>query len=89
MLAAALYHARREDLRRAVLLAGYAFSAVARPKGMCLPILLRVQQRIHDGATATHPVALVDTWSHAGECFTDERAAAIAFDGAPLDELLE
>jgi tetratricopeptide (TPR) repeat protein len=89
VLAAALHHARREDLRRAVLLAGYALSAPARPKGSCLPTFLQVQQRVRDRATATHPVASVDTWLQAGERLTEEQAAAIAFDEAPLDALRE
>ena len=50
---------------------------------------LPMQQRIRDRAAAEHPAATVDTWLHAGERLTEEQAAAIAFDAAPLDELLK
>jgi hypothetical protein len=46
-----------------------------------------MQQRVRDLAAAKHSAAAVDTWLRAGECLSEEQAAAIAFDGAPLDEL--
>ena len=87
LMAAALHHARRDDLRRAVLLAGYAFSEPKKnPAPVCLPVHLRVQQRVRDRAVVEHPAATVETWLRAGERLTEEQAAAIAFDDAPLDD---
>ncbi len=87
VLATALHHARCDDLQRAVLLAGYALNALAVPSQKVLPICLQVQQRVRDRAAATHPAATIDAWLHAGENLTEEQAAAIAFDEAPLDGL--
>ena len=84
LMAAALQHARRDDARRAVLIAGYACSKLRRPPGLeALPI----PQRIRDRAAAEYPAAAVETWLRVGEGLTEEQAAAIAFDGAPLDGL--
>jgi len=86
LIAAALQHARRNDARRAVLLAGYAYGKLPlheRPNLIALP----VQQRVRDCAAAKYPAAAIEAWLRAGEYLTEEQAAAIAFDGAPLDEL--
>jgi hypothetical protein len=88
VLAAALHLARRNDLRRAILLAGYALSVLKNnPAPACLQLLLHVQQQICDRALAGHPAATVETWLRAGERLTEERVAAIAFADAPLDGL--
>ena len=50
-------------------------------------IALPMQQRVRDRAAAEHPAATVETWLRAGERLTEEQAAAIAFDEAPLDGL--
>jgi predicted ATPase/DNA-binding winged helix-turn-helix (wHTH) protein len=86
LMAAALQHARRNDARRAVLLAGYAYGKLPlheRPSLIALPM----QHRVRDCAAAKYPAAAIEAWLRAGECLTEEQAAAIAFDGAPLDEL--
>jgi hypothetical protein len=44
---------------------------------------------VRDRAAAQHPAAAVETWLHAGERLTEEQAAAIAFDDAPLEGLHE
>ena len=86
VLAAALHHARHDDLRRAVLLAGYALSAAkTNPAPACLPLLDRVQKQVCDHARAQHSPALVESWLRSGEELTEALAAAIAFDGAPLE----
>ncbi len=85
ILATALHYAGRNDLRRAIVLTGYAIGALKRPEAW--PICLQMQQRVRDRATATHPAALVDTWLHAGERLTEIQATAIAFDEVPLDGL--
>jgi predicted ATPase/DNA-binding winged helix-turn-helix (wHTH) protein len=88
VLAAALHHARRDDLRRGVLLAGYALGALKKnPAPACLQLLLHVQQQVCDRALAGHSAATVETWLRAGERLTDAQVAAIAFDDAPLDGL--
>jgi hypothetical protein len=86
LMAAALQHATRNDARRAVLLAGYACCKLPLHEPPSL-IALPVQQRVRDCAAARHPAASIEAWLRAGECLTEEQAAAIAFDGAPLDEL--
>jgi tetratricopeptide (TPR) repeat protein len=88
VLAAALHHARRDDLRRAVLLAGYALSAPkTNPAPACLQLLLRVQQQVCDRALIVQSVATVESWRQAGEQLIEAQAAAIAFDDAPLGSL--
>jgi predicted ATPase/DNA-binding winged helix-turn-helix (wHTH) protein len=88
VLAAALHHARRDDLRRAVLLAGYALSAPkTNPAPACLQLLLHVQQQVCDRALIVQSAATVESWQRAGEQLTEAQAAAIAFDDAPLDGL--
>ena len=86
LMAAALQHARRDNGQRAVLLAGYAYSQLPSREQASL-ISLPMQQRVCERATAGHPAAAVVTWLRAGERLTEEQAAAIAFNEAPLDEL--
>jgi predicted ATPase/DNA-binding winged helix-turn-helix (wHTH) protein len=82
LMAAALQHARRGDSRRAVLLTGYAYSSLRweHTRSIAPPM----QQRVRDQALAAHPAATVDTWLREGERLSEERAAAIAFDAAPI-----
>ena len=88
VLAAALHHARRDDLRRAVLLAGYALSAPkTNPAPACLQLLLHVQQQVCGRALVVQSAATVESWSQAGEQLIEAQAAAIAFDDAPLGSL--
>jgi tetratricopeptide (TPR) repeat protein len=88
LLAAALHHARRDDLRRAVLLAGYALSGPkTNPAPACLHLFQHVQQQVCDRALIVESAATVESWRTAGEQLTEARAAAIAFDGVPLDGL--
>jgi hypothetical protein len=84
-MAAALQHARRDDARRAVMLVGYTGGKLPLREPPSL-IALPMQQRVRDLAAAEHPAAAIDTWLRAGECLTEEQAAAIAFDNAPLEE---
>jgi len=86
LMAAALQHATRNDARRAVLLAGYACCKLPLQEPPSL-IALPVQQRVCDCAAAKYPAAAIEAWMRAGECLTEEQAAAIAFDRAPLDEM--
>jgi hypothetical protein len=83
-MAAALQHARRGDSQRAVLLTGYAYSRLTQEKVMG-PITLPMQQRVRERATAEYPAATVEVWLRGGVRLTEEQAAAIAFDDAPLD----
>ena len=85
VLAAAWHHARRADLRRAVLLTGYARSALARTKDDKLPIFLRLQQKVSDRATAEHPKGTIDSWLREGEELTEAQAMVIAFDETPIE----
>jgi len=88
LLAAALHHARRDDLRRAVLLAGYALSAPkTNPSPACLQLLLHAQKQVRDRALMVQSTATVEDWRREGELLTEAQAAAIAFDGVPLDGL--
>jgi hypothetical protein len=50
---------------------------------------MQMQRRVHERATAKHPAATVETWLRGGERLTEEQAAAIAFDEAPLDGLCD
>jgi predicted ATPase/DNA-binding winged helix-turn-helix (wHTH) protein len=86
LLAAALQHSRRGDPQRAALLAGYSSHEVALHEFAC-PSAARMRERVRDRAVATHPPVVVDSWLGAGESLTVEQAAAIAFDGAPLQSV--
>jgi hypothetical protein len=83
LMAAALQHGRRGDSKRAVLLTGYAYFRLTR-ETPTRSIPLPMQQRVWDRATANHSTATVETWLHDGERLTEEQAAAIAFDEAPV-----
>ena len=83
LLAVALQHARRHDAERAVMLAGYARSKLPYPESPTV-IALPLQQCVRDLAAAKHPATAINAWLRAGECLTEEQAAAIAFDDAPL-----
>jgi tetratricopeptide (TPR) repeat protein len=84
LMAAALQHARRNEAQRAVLLAGYAYSKLCWQEPP-RTIALAMQRRVVDRAAVEHPAAMVEAWLRAGERLTEEQAAAIAFDDAPLD----
>ncbi len=86
LMAAALQHVRRGDLQRAVLLTGYAYSRLPQEK-VTRPTTLPMRQRVRERATAKHPAATVETWLRAGERLTQQQAATIAFEEAPLDGL--
>ena len=84
LMAAALQHVRTGQAQRAVLLAGYAYSKLSwqePPRA----IALAMRRRVRDCAALEHPAATVEAWLLAGERLTEEQAAAIAFDDAPLD----
>jgi len=83
LLAAALHHVRH-DAQRAVLAAGCALGPLTEPNGH-LPLCHAVRQRVRSQAEALHAAALVEQWLAAGEAMSEERAAAVAFDGAPVD----
>jgi tetratricopeptide (TPR) repeat protein len=85
LLAAALHLARRNDLRRAVLLAGYAFRGLAQLKKEPIPVFVQAHRRIRDRALAEHGAATVEAWERAGEGLTEAQIVAIAFDDAPLE----
>jgi len=87
LLAAALHLARRDDLRRACLLAGYALSAPRQVKKKAIPIFVQVHERVRDRALLEHPAQTVESWLRAGEGLTEAEVIAIAFDDAPLDGL--
>jgi hypothetical protein len=52
-------------------------------------IALPMRERIRDCATAENPGTVVESWLRAGERLTEDQAAAIAFDAAPLDGPLQ
>ncbi len=83
LIAAALQHCRRGDLRRAVLVTGYVYGQLPQQKHTRL-IALPLQQRVRDRAAAEHSAATVESWLREGERLTEEQAAAIAFDAAHL-----
>jgi len=85
LMAAALQHARRGDAQRAVLLAGYAYTKLPLREPPSL-IALPMRQRVLDCARKESTPA-VESWLRTGERVTEEQAAAIAFDDAPLDGL--
>jgi predicted ATPase/DNA-binding winged helix-turn-helix (wHTH) protein len=88
LMAAALQHLRRGDSQRATLITGYAYRSLPRETVIGPTVLpRRMQQRVRERATAGHPAATVEAWVCSGERLTAEQAAAIAFDGAPLDAI--
>jgi predicted ATPase/DNA-binding winged helix-turn-helix (wHTH) protein len=88
LMAATLQHVRLGDSQRAVLLTGYAYGRLTQEK-VIGPITLPLQQRVRERATAEYPAATVEIWLRSGVRLTEEQAAAIAFDDAPLDALCD
>ena len=86
LMAAALQHARRSELCRAVVLAGYAYSKPGLRRHSCLSALPMLE-RVRDRAAAEYPAATVQAWLRAGERLTEQEIAAIAFDSAPVSRL--
>ena len=86
LLAVALQHARRHGVERAVMLVGYARSKLPVPESSTL-IALPLQQCVRDLAALKHTATTIDAWLRAGESLTEEQAAAIAFDDAPVHGL--
>ena len=86
LMAAALQHAGRDELCRASVLAGYAYSKPGLHRDPCLGALPMLE-RVRDRAAAKYPPGTVATWLRAGERLTEQEIAAIAFDGAPLSRL--
>ncbi len=86
-MAAALQHAHRGDMRRAVLLAGHANVALKGRRTVICPADLQLQHRVRDLAVAASDVKTVEGWFASGEQLTEAQAAAIAFDRASLDSL--
>ena len=87
LMAAALQHVRREmrsarSCSPATRTAGCRTEEViaARPRCPC-------SSGCAIAPLPKHPAATVETWLRAGERLTEEQAAAIAFDDAPLDGL--
>lgn len=84
LMAAALQHARSGDARRAVLITGHACGRLPLQK-RARAIALPLKEWVCERAAAEHPEADVAEWLVAGSGLSEERAAAIAFDLAPLD----
>jgi predicted ATPase/DNA-binding winged helix-turn-helix (wHTH) protein len=85
LLASALYHAQREDLARAVMVAGHALATLSRRGGELHSFCVKLQERVHERAQSRYPADAVEAWARAGGALTEDRAAAIAFDDAPLE----
>ena len=88
LMAAAMFHARRGDLRRAAVIAGCATGPQVRGKNLCCPIDERLQLEVETLVQAGADEARRDAWRRAGVSLTPEQIAPIAFDGAPIDELV-
>jgi len=86
VMAAALQHARRNSLHRAALLAGFARSSQVRKKEPVCLVDNRILQHVQGRAAAEYPAETVESWVLAGGDLSEAQAAAIAFDGAPLDD---
>jgi len=87
LMAAALHHARRSDVRRAALVAGHARVALAKETASPCPIDFRMQRQLGELAAAADASAPVEAWQLVGEGLSESQAAAIAFEGATLDGL--
>jgi predicted ATPase/DNA-binding winged helix-turn-helix (wHTH) protein len=88
LMTAALHHARRGDVARAALVAGYAYSALLRRKQPC-PVEDHFLQTFRSIAVASEPASRVEQWQVAGAALSQSQAAALAFDDAPLAHLAE
>lgn len=86
LLAAALYHARRGDLRRASLVAGVALDALQKDTGHLCPIETRMKDQLLELAASAGIAERVLVWLRAGASLTPTQASGIAFADQPLDE---
>lgn len=88
LMAAAMFHARQGDLERAAVIAGCATGPNVRGKQLCCPIDERLQREVDALVQAGTDAAQRDAWQRAGVSLTPAQIAPIAFDGAPIRDLV-
>jgi len=87
-MAAALHHARRGDARRGALIGGYALHVLSKETSNVCPIDLRMRDQLIELARSAGDGASVDDWLKAGERLGQAQVAALAFEGARVEEFL-
>jgi hypothetical protein len=85
MMAAALHHARRDDLHRAVLLAGHARHVLVERKAIMCAVDRRILKQLHDRAVEQHSPETVEAWWRAAERVSNDQAVALAFEDAATE----
>ncbi len=88
LLAAAMFHARRGDLKRAAVIAACATGPNVRASAPYCPIDERLQREVDALVQTGTDAAEREAWQCAGVSMKPAQIASIAFDDAPLESLL-
>jgi tetratricopeptide (TPR) repeat protein len=88
LMAAAMFHARRGELKRAALIAGCVEGPNVRGKKQICPMDERLDADVRALVSAGMPERERESCRELGVSLTLAQAASIAFDGAPIDALL-
>ncbi len=88
LMAAALHHARRGEAQRGALIGGYAWHVLSKETSNACLIDVRMRDQLIDLAKSAGAGASVDDWLKAGERLSQAQVAALAFEGARVEEFL-
>jgi ATP/maltotriose-dependent transcriptional regulator MalT len=88
LMAAALHHARRGEAQRGALIGGYAWHVLSKETSTVLLMDVRMRDQLIDLAKSAGAGASVDDWLKAGERLSQAQVAALAFEGARVEEFL-
>ena len=87
-MAVALHHARRGEAQRGALIGGYALHVLSKEKSNACLIDVRMRDQLIELAQSASAGASVDDWLKAGERLSQAQVAALAFEGARVEEFL-
>ncbi len=88
LMAAALHHARRGEAQRGALIGGYTWYVLSKETSNACLIDVRMRDQLIDLAKSAGAGASVDDWLKAGERLSQAQVAALAFEGARVEEFL-
>jgi predicted ATPase/DNA-binding winged helix-turn-helix (wHTH) protein len=86
LMAAALHHARRGEAQRGALIGGYAWHVMSKETSSACLIDVRMSDQLIEFAKSAGAGASVDDWLKAGERLSQAQVAALAFEGARVED---
>jgi hypothetical protein len=88
-MAAALHHARHGEARRGLLIGGYALHVLSKETSVGCPIDARMRDQLIELARSAGAGGSVDDWMKEGERLSQGQVAALAFEGARVEDVLD